>query len=156
MTESTDHPTSGLWQPTQLQAMCYGPSSVKKQLISHLPSDSSKAFIITGSSLATKTSLIGQVESLLGVKHHAGTFASIGQHAPITKLDEAVESVLKDSSVDTLISIGGEVQSIRPKSYLTAPTRNRADSSTTSPSQARSVRPSVLLWEAIPMRRAPK
>ncbi|KAL8845233.1 MAG: hypothetical protein Q9176_000401 [Flavoplaca citrina] len=98
---------SGLWQPTQLQAMYYGPSSVKKHLFSHLPSDSSKAFIITGSSLATKTSLIGQVESLLGSKHHAGTFASIGQHAPITQLDEAVESVLKDASIDTLISIGG-------------------------------------------------
>ncbi|KAL8977758.1 MAG: hypothetical protein Q9205_006506 [Flavoplaca limonia] len=107
MTESTDHPMSGLWQPTQLQAMYYGPSSVKKHLFSHLPSDSSKAFIITGSSLATKTSLIGQVESLLGSKHHAGTFASIGHHAPITQLDEAVESVLKDASIDTLISIGG-------------------------------------------------
>ncbi|KAL8894515.1 MAG: hypothetical protein Q9192_004251 [Flavoplaca navasiana] len=107
MTESTDHPMSGLWQPTQLQAMYYGPSSVKKHLLSHLPSDSSKAFIITGSSLATKTSLIGQVESLLGSKHHAGTFARIGQHAPITQLDEAVESVLRDASIDTLISIGG-------------------------------------------------
>ncbi|KAL8851709.1 MAG: hypothetical protein Q9198_011059 [Flavoplaca austrocitrina] len=107
MTASTDHPMSGLWQPTQLQAMYYGPSSVKEHLLSHLPSDSSKVFIITGSSLATKTSLISQVESLLGSKHHAGTFANIGQHAPIAQLDEAVESVLKDNSIDTLISIGG-------------------------------------------------
>ncbi|KAI4285118.1 MAG: hypothetical protein L6R38_000915 [Xanthoria sp. 2 TBL-2021] len=107
MTESTDHPLSGLWQPTQLQALYYGPSSVKRHLLSHLPSDSSKAFIITGSSLATKTSLIRQVESLLGPKHHAGTFTNITQHAPIAQLDEATDSVLNDPSIDTLISIGG-------------------------------------------------
>ncbi|KAL8756540.1 MAG: hypothetical protein Q9199_002866 [Rusavskia elegans] len=107
MTESTDHPLSGLWQPTQLQALYYGPSSVKKHLLSHLPSDSSKAFIITGSSLATKTSLIGQVESLLGPKHHAGTFTNITQHAPVAQLDEATDSVLNDPSIDTLVSIGG-------------------------------------------------
>ncbi|KAL8850097.1 MAG: hypothetical protein Q9221_004958 [Calogaya cf. arnoldii] len=106
MTESTNHPLSGLW-PTQLQALYYGPSSVKKHLLSHLPSDSSKAFIITGSSLATKTSLAGLVESLLGPKHHAGTFTSITQHAAIAQLDEATDSVLGDPSIDTLISIGG-------------------------------------------------
>ncbi|KAL8675474.1 MAG: hypothetical protein Q9168_000175 [Polycauliona sp. 1 TL-2023] len=107
MTESIEHPLSGLWQPTQLQAMYYGAASVQKHLLSHLPSDSSKAFIITGSSLATKTSLVAQVESLLGSKHHAGTFTNITQHAPVTQLDEATESVHNDPSIDTLISIGG-------------------------------------------------
>jgi len=46
------------------------------------------------------------VEELLGSKH-AGTFSKIGQHAPIEQLDEATELVKKDSSIDTIISIGG-------------------------------------------------
>ncbi|KAL8996866.1 MAG: hypothetical protein Q9169_003718 [Polycauliona sp. 2 TL-2023] len=87
--------------------MYYGPSSVNQHLLSHLPSDSSKAFIITGSSLATKTSLVGQVEALLGAKHHAGTFTNITQHAPVAQLDQATHSVHNDPSIDTIISIGG-------------------------------------------------
>ena len=61
---------------------------------------------ITGSSLATKTELIKQVEQQLGSKH-AGTFSKIGQHAPIKELDEATELVLQDESIDTIISVGG-------------------------------------------------
>jgi alcohol dehydrogenase class IV len=106
MTDATIHPLSGLWQPTQLQKLHYGSDSVKKHLLDCLPSESSKAFIITGSSLATKTPLVKQVEELLGNKH-AGTFSKIGQHAPVAQLDEATEIVKKDSSVDTVISIGG-------------------------------------------------
>ena len=107
MTESTEHPLSGIWQPVQLRRLCYGPHSVQKHLLSCLPSESSKAFIITGSSLATKTPLIKQVEDLLTKKHHAGTFSGIKQHAPVAQLDEATEAVQKDSNIDTLISIGG-------------------------------------------------
>jgi len=71
-----------------------------------MPSENSKAFVITGSSLAKKTPLIKQVEELLG-KHHASTFSDIKQHAPVAQLDEATEQVSKDSSIDTIISIGG-------------------------------------------------
>lgn len=106
MTDATNHPSSGLWQPTQLQKLHYGSDSVHKHLLDCLPSSSSKAFIITGSSLATKTPLVQQVEQLLGSKH-AGTFSKIGQHAPVAQLDEATEIVKKDESVDTVISIGG-------------------------------------------------
>ena len=105
--ESTQNPLSGLWKPTHLQRLYYGSDSVKKHLLDCLPSDSSKAFIITGTSLANKTSLIKQVEEQLGSKHHAATYSKIGQHAPIKQLDEATELVLKDESVDTIISIGG-------------------------------------------------
>lgn len=106
MTDATNNPLSGLWQPTQLQKLHYGSDSVKKHLLDCLPSSNSKAFIITGSSLATKTPLVKQVESLLGTKH-AGTFSKIGQHAPVAQLDEATEIVKKDDSIDTVISIGG-------------------------------------------------
>ncbi|EMC93698.1 hypothetical protein BAUCODRAFT_75948 [Baudoinia panamericana UAMH 10762] len=105
--ESSQHPLSGLWKPTHLQRLHYGPETVKNHLLSCLPQESSKAFIVTGSSLANKTSLIKQVEELLGSKHHAGTFSKIGQHAPIAQLDEATELVMKDESIDTIISVGG-------------------------------------------------
>ena len=87
--------------------MYYGPSSVHDNLLSCLPSASSRAFIISGSSLASKTPLIQQVEKLLGSKHLAATFSSITQHAPVAELDEATDAVQKDPSIDTIISIGG-------------------------------------------------
>ena len=107
MTESTESPLSGYWAPTHLKRLYYGPSSVDKHLMSCLPTEKSKAFIITGSSLAKKTPLIKQVEDLLTKKHYAGTFSGIGQHAPVQQLDAATEAVQKDSDVDTIISIGG-------------------------------------------------
>ena len=107
MTESTTSPLSGLWKPTQLQQMWYGPNSVQKHLLETLPSSSSKAFIITGNSLATKTPLIRQVEELLGKERHAGTFSNIKEHAPVAQLDEATELVRKDPHINTIISIGG-------------------------------------------------
>lgn len=107
MTELMRLPLSGGWKPSHLQAMHYGPGSVKSHLLSYLPSRTSKAFIITGSSLATRTPVISQIESLLGSTHHAGTFSNIQQHAPVAQLDEATDAVLKDPSIDTLISVGG-------------------------------------------------
>ncbi|KAF1913373.1 hypothetical protein BDU57DRAFT_522262 [Ampelomyces quisqualis] len=106
MTDAMQHPLSGLWQPTQLQKLHYGSDSVKEHLVECLPNDNSKAFIITGLSLTTKTPLVKQVEQLLGSKH-AGTFSKIGQHAPVAQLDEATEIIQRDSSVDSVISIGG-------------------------------------------------
>ena len=98
---------TGLWKPTHLERLYYGPFSVRDNLISCLPSSSSKAFILTGSSLASKTPLIQHVEKRLGSKHHAGTFSNIKPHAPVADLDEAAHILQKDSSIDTIISIGG-------------------------------------------------
>ncbi|KAL2037834.1 hypothetical protein N7G274_009308 [Stereocaulon virgatum] len=119
MTERTEHPLSGLWQPTKLERLYYGPGSVQTHLLSCLPSSSSKAFIITGYSLATNTTLVQQVEKFLGSKHHAGTFSKIKAHAPIAQLDEAIDIVGKDSSIDTVISIGGgsPIDSAKAVSY---------------------------------------
>ncbi|KAL9597826.1 MAG: hypothetical protein Q9219_004903 [cf. Caloplaca sp. 3 TL-2023] len=107
MAEPSEHPPSGLYNPIPLQAMHYGHSTVHNQLLSHLPTSKSKAFIITNASLSTRTSLISSLESLLGSTHHAGTFANIRQHAPVAQIDEATNAVLQDSSIDTLISVGG-------------------------------------------------
>ncbi|KAL1302042.1 hypothetical protein AAFC00_002489 [Neodothiora populina] len=106
MTESSQNPLSGLWKPSHLQQLFYGSDSVKQHLLECLPSETSKAFIITGSSLANKTPLIKSVESILGSRH-AGTFSDIKQHAPVAQLDQATELVLKDSNIATIISVGG-------------------------------------------------
>ncbi|KAF2722488.1 Dehydroquinate synthase-like protein [Polychaeton citri CBS 116435] len=106
MTEDSQDPLSGLWMPTHLQRLHYGSGSVGKHLLGCLPKDTSKAFIISTNSLASKTDLIKQVEAQLGPKH-AGTFSKIGQHAPVKQLDEATNQVLEDESIDTIISIGG-------------------------------------------------
>ncbi|KAI1615517.1 maleylacetate reductase [Exophiala viscosa] len=104
--ESSLHPLSGLYKPNQLKGLYYGPDVVKSHLLSVLPTSESKAFIITGSSLASKTPLIKDLESLLS-KHHAGTFSNIKEHAPVAQLDEATDQVKKDSTIDTIISVGG-------------------------------------------------
>lgn len=101
--------------------MIYGPNSVQKHLKSCLPTPNSKAFIITGNTLATKTSLIKQVEGLLTSSHHAGTFSKIGEHAPIAQLDAATKLVQEDGDIDTIISIGGgsPIDSAKAISYRT-------------------------------------
>ena len=101
------HPLEGLWKPNDLKALYYGPNVVQNQLLSALPTESSRAFIVTGTSLATKTPLIKDLESLLSSKHHAGTFSNIKEHAPIAQLDEATSIVKADSDIDTVISVGG-------------------------------------------------
>lgn len=101
------HPLEGLYKPNNLQALFYGPDVVQKHLLSALPTETSKAFVITGASLATKTPLIKQIESLLTPKHHAGTFSNIREHAPVAQLDEATAVVKSDSTIDTIISVGG-------------------------------------------------
>ena len=105
--EPNPAPLSGIWLPNKLSHLSYGPGSVEKHLLSLLPTSSSKAFIITTNSLATKTPLIKIVESLLTPQKHAGTFSNISQHAPIAQVDSAATQVLQDPQIDTLISIGG-------------------------------------------------
>ena len=46
------------------------------------------------------------MEEQLGSKH-AATYSKIGQHAPVAQLDEATDLVMKDESIDTIISVGG-------------------------------------------------
>lgn len=104
---ASQHPLTGLYQPNQLKGLYYGPDVVKQHILSVLPSEQSKAFIVTGRSLATKTQLIKDLEGLLGPKRHAGTFGGIKEHAPVAQLDEATAQVEQDASIDTIISVGG-------------------------------------------------
>lgn len=104
--ESSFHPLSGIYKPHPLKTLYYGPGVVKSHLLSVLPSANSKAFVITGNSLTTKTPLIKDLESLLFLSgNYAGTFSDITQHVPSRQLDEVTKQV--DSTVDTIISVGG-------------------------------------------------
>ncbi|KAJ3039527.1 hypothetical protein HDV00_012103 [Rhizophlyctis rosea] len=104
--EASRSPMRGLYQPGNLQALHYGPNVVKNNLLSSLPNEKSRAFIVTGQSLATKTPLIKDIEALLGSRH-AGTFSNIKEHAPIAQLDEATTLVQTDNTIDTIMSVGG-------------------------------------------------
>ncbi|KAM3080317.1 hypothetical protein ACMFMG_005278 [Clarireedia jacksonii] len=98
---------SGHWVPRlNVKNVYYGSGCVEQHLIDTLPTPSSKVFIVTGTSLATKTPLVQQLESLLG-EHHAGTVSDIRQHGPIADVDKAVETVLSHGDVDTILSLGG-------------------------------------------------
>lgn len=105
--ESSLNPLTGLYKPNTLKGLYYGTDTVRNHLLSCLPSGQSKAFIITGSSLANKTPLIKLIEDVLTPAHHAGTFSNIKEHAPVAQLDEATSRVQADNTIDTIISVGG-------------------------------------------------
>ncbi|KAJ3173336.1 hypothetical protein HDU87_007710 [Geranomyces variabilis] len=110
---------AGLYEPNKLQALRYGANVVRDHLLAALPTPTSRAFIVTGTSLATRTPLIKDLEQLLvggggdadpqstQKNRHAGTFAHIKQHAPVEQLDEATRLILRDENIDTIISVGG-------------------------------------------------
>jgi alcohol dehydrogenase class IV len=64
-----------------------------------------RALILTGNSLATKTSMIQEAERLLG-KRWAGTFSGCRQHVPGETLTQAIKKA-REVRADLLISIGG-------------------------------------------------
>ncbi|KAF2827808.1 putative Maleylacetate reductase [Ophiobolus disseminans] len=107
---SAAHPKStlfGLWQPRiNLNSLYYGPGCVQQHILDAIPTISSKVFIVTGSSLATKTPLVRQLEAVLGI-HHAGTISNIRQHGPLEDVEQAIDLVLSRADVDTIVSLGG-------------------------------------------------
>ncbi|PBP23457.1 alcohol dehydrogenase IV [Diplocarpon rosae] len=95
----------GCYSVSPARYMIYGRGTAQKldEVIAKI--GTTKAFIITGRSLSTKTPVIKDAEAALG-SAHVGTFSKIGQHAPITAIREATELV-KKSDADVLVSIGG-------------------------------------------------
>jgi alcohol dehydrogenase len=64
-----------------------------------------RAFVITGTSIATKTALLDRVVSLLG-DHCAGTFSGSVQHVPKRIILEAAARA-REAQADCLVSLGG-------------------------------------------------
>ncbi|KAJ5647876.1 hypothetical protein N7490_004248 [Penicillium lividum] len=103
---SSISPLSGKYVPNRLKALYHGPDVVKSHLLSCLPNETSKAFIVTGNSLATKTPLIKGLESLLS-KHYAGTYSGITEHSLQTQVKEVASRLNEEPFIDTIISVGG-------------------------------------------------
>jgi hypothetical protein len=80
--------------------VCYCNAAVESRLISQPVLAASRAFIIIGATLANSTPLIGQIERLLG-SAHAGTYAKIGQHAPVEILNEVADSSSATQVINT-------------------------------------------------------
>lgn len=105
--EASNIPLSGLWEPHfELRHLYYGASCVEKNLIRALPSSISRAFIVTGNSIATKTPLVQYLVELLG-ERYAGTFSEIKQHGRVTEVNQITKILAADPFIDTVISLGG-------------------------------------------------
>lgn len=103
--------TAGVYRNTLLSAVYFGPGTLAQSLpsaIDALPLKQKKAFILTGKSLATKTQVIKNVESILKSKgYYSGeTYFDIGEHAPVAGIREAVERI-KKSNADVIVAVGG-------------------------------------------------
>ncbi|RDL29915.1 uncharacterized protein BP5553_10542 [Venustampulla echinocandica] len=100
-----DSSLAGAYQAAPVKSMIYGRGTGKTlaNVISTL--GASRAFIITGQSLSTRTPVIKEIEKSLG-NSHVGTFNKIAQHAPILAIREA-KNLARETRADVLISIGG-------------------------------------------------
>lgn len=95
------------WTHT-LAGLYYGPGSVSTAL-PKLLSDlgASKALVVTGNSLYTKTDVVKRVEGILREQNrYADTFYNIGEHTPIAGIRAGVD-LFKNSGADIIVSIGG-------------------------------------------------
>ncbi|KZP01464.1 Dehydroquinate synthase-like protein [Calocera viscosa TUFC12733] len=97
--------TRGSYSRSPLQVVKYGAASVDPGLAQILDQlGTSKAFILTGSSLA-KLPLMHRVEEILGDRL-AGLNDGIGQHAPIAGI-RAASKDLDEMGADTIVAVGG-------------------------------------------------
>jgi maleylacetate reductase len=65
----------------------------------------SKVLVITGQSIATKTGILNQIQTILG-DLHAGTFDGINQHTHRSTVEKAVQ-MARETEADILVSVGG-------------------------------------------------
>ncbi|KAH9034829.1 alcohol dehydrogenase IV [Lactarius pseudohatsudake] len=95
------------WTHT-LEGLYYGPGSVSTALPKLLGDlGASKALVVTGQSLYTKTDVVKKVEGILREQNrYADTFYNIGQHTPIAGI-RAGADLFKKSGADIIVSIGG-------------------------------------------------
>ncbi|KAG9233647.1 alcohol dehydrogenase IV [Amylocarpus encephaloides] len=102
---SIDSSLAGSYQASPVKSMIYGRGASRNLATIIETLGASRAFIITGQSLSTKTPVIRDIERSLG-NSHVGTFNKIAQHAPILAIREA-KNLVRETRADVLISIGG-------------------------------------------------
>ncbi|KAK9446550.1 dehydrogenase [Limtongia smithiae] len=115
---SVDSALAGVYVASPVKFMIYGRGTSKdmKSLMARM--GVSKAFIITGQSLSLRTPVVKDIECALA-DAHVGTYNKIGQHAPISAIQEAT-ALVKQSGADVMISVGGgsPIDSAKAIAYL--------------------------------------
>jgi alcohol dehydrogenase class IV len=96
---------SGEYSYLPIERVHFGPGSVARLTEELDKIQSQRPFIITGRTIAEKTSLVDNVEKASGRKL-VGVFSGIKQHAPISGIKQAVSEAEK-ARADSLISLGG-------------------------------------------------
>lgn len=110
--DSVQYPSSNLqgsygWTDT-LKGVYYGPGSLATALPKLLQTlGGTKALVVTGRSLHDKTDVVKKVENVLK-QHNAygGTFYEIGQHSPVSGIQNGLKA-FKAASADIIVSVGG-------------------------------------------------
>lgn len=88
----------------RLKQIHYGQGSIKRHLLESVR-DAKSVFILSSGSLANKTSVVKDIETLLGSKHK-GTFSKLGQHTPWDDVLKAVNEA-KRVNADAVVAVGG-------------------------------------------------
>ncbi|MBI3969392.1 MAG: iron-containing alcohol dehydrogenase, partial [Chloroflexi bacterium] len=101
----TSEAPSGVFQFLPVDRVVFGPGKLDELPRQVEQLGASRAFVITGRSLATKTDLVRRVEALLG-ERHAGTYAETGQHVPSQGVIHATRRA-RAAGADLLVSFGG-------------------------------------------------
>jgi maleylacetate reductase len=103
---STDAEIStGEYTYLPIERVHFGIGSIAKLHVELDRIESHKPFVITGTTIATKTDLLKRLERGAG-QPFAGVFSGISQHAPEGKIRLATKAA-RDANADSLISLGG-------------------------------------------------
>ncbi|KIY73131.1 Dehydroquinate synthase-like protein [Cylindrobasidium torrendii FP15055 ss-10] len=95
------------WTDT-ISGVYYGPGSVTTALPKLMKSlGGTKALIVTGKSLYTKTNVVSKVQAILeGIGAYGGVFHEIGQHTPVNGIHRGME-LFKQQKCDIIVAVGG-------------------------------------------------
>lgn len=97
---------SGTYAYTANQTVQFGAGCTSTALPKLLKKfGATKALIVCGTSLATKTNVISKIKGILG-SSHVGTFTDIGQHAPFSGIEDGLNEYER-CGADCIVSVGG-------------------------------------------------
>ena len=88
-----------------MDKVVFGPGSVAKLAAEIDRVGGTRALIVTGTTLATKTDLVGRLREILGSRF-AGVFSDTRAHVPRSTVVAAADAV-RESGADAIISFGG-------------------------------------------------
>ncbi len=96
---------SGEYSYLPIERVHFGPGSISRLAEELDRIKSRRPFVITGQTIADKTTLVDTVEKASGRKL-AGVFSGVKQHAPFSGIKQAINEAQK-ARADSLVSLGG-------------------------------------------------